>query len=368
MLQAIFIRRLVPWNTLVGPPNEGHEAIADFLMCGAIDHALTTNFDWLVERVAWDRLGTDFVASLESAEAVINEPRHKTLFKAHGCGLRDRDNTVWTRRQLAGAPVVDRIAGLRDWLAVRLRHKDLVIGGFWTDWDYLILVLEQCLATAEPTSVTVVDPAPAADLENRSPALWATLHRPGIDFEHLMLSAAEVLDGLREAFSRWYARQVLQTGAAIYNEAFGAACLPDWLQGDDIPKTDLYTFRRDAECVRIGRAARRKTPDAGVQNFAFFNLALLRTGAQREGAFFRLGDGRLVRVLNGAGRWLKAVEREYAQEPPGVPVADVVMCVGAEDYGAPASVVRGGAPSSVVRPAGRGAWLDTAGARALVGL
>src|SRR5438876_11066314 len=31
-LQSVFIRRLVPWDTLVSAPNEGHEAVADLLL------------------------------------------------------------------------------------------------------------------------------------------------------------------------------------------------------------------------------------------------------------------------------------------------------------------------------------------------
>src|SRR2546429_9695500 len=34
-LKTVFISTLVPWDDLVGQPNEGHAAVADFLICGA---------------------------------------------------------------------------------------------------------------------------------------------------------------------------------------------------------------------------------------------------------------------------------------------------------------------------------------------
>jgi hypothetical protein len=46
--QTVFISGLVPWNALVGVPNEGHEAIADFLMSKAVYAALSANFDPLI--------------------------------------------------------------------------------------------------------------------------------------------------------------------------------------------------------------------------------------------------------------------------------------------------------------------------------
>ena len=49
---SVFLSALVPWNELVGEPNEGHAAISDFLICRVISTALSANFDPLIEQWA----------------------------------------------------------------------------------------------------------------------------------------------------------------------------------------------------------------------------------------------------------------------------------------------------------------------------
>jgi len=367
MLHTHFIAHLVPWASMIGVPNSGHEAVADFLLIGAIDYAFTTNFDWLIER-AGEELGAYLVASLTAGEANAHQAHHRPLLKAHGCGRREPQQTVWTRRQLPIAPVAARISGIRDWLAARLPNRDLLVLGFWTDWGYLSQALETCLSAGQPATVTVVDPASGPELQARAPTLWTILHAGGVTFEHLQLSAAEVLSELREGISRTYVRHLLQMGSVAYQAAFGVPCPAAWLGGHDIPQEDLYTVRRDAEGVPIGRPTRQKAPTPTAQAFGFFLLALRHSDAQREGDLFRLADGRLVRVVNGAGRWIRNIEEEYAHEPPAGVAPDLVACIGSIDYGVPASVVRSGRPASVVRPGSRGLWLDDAASRALVGV
>jgi len=72
--------------------------------------------------------------------------------------------------------------------------------------------------------------------------------------------------------------------------------------------------------------------------------------------------------VNGAGRWLPDMQTEYSREVPVPPEADIVFCVGADDLGVPAHIVRSGAPSTTIRPAPRGKWFDSNGARTLLGL
>jgi hypothetical protein len=64
---------------------------------------------------------------------------------------------------------------------------------------------------------------------------------------------------------------------------------------------------------------------------------------------------------------LNAMKDDYSHEPSTSVQADLVACVGAEDYGVPGNVVRGHSASSVVRPSPRGEWLDGMAARALLG-
>lgn len=366
-LVTVFIRRLVPWGDLVRRPNRGHEAIADFLLTEAIDHAVTTNFDWLIEVTVWQNLGGNFTASLNGDEAVVYAANYSPLIKLHGCGNRDPDNTLWTKRQLTCHEVASRTETLRNWLSVNLREKDLVVVGFWSDWPHLTNVLEGSLAGGQPSSVTVVDPGASEALEAKAPELWRALHGGGIRFEHIRMSGDAFLDELREAFSSMYVRQLLEMGAGSYEAKFGETCPPEWLRADDIPREYLYDFRRDAEGQPIGRPARRICPQPDCERFAFYILALRRGGAQREGAFYRF-QGKLVRVINGAGRSLNFMKADYSCELPTALQAEIVACVGAEYYGEPANIVRDGSRSSIVRPSVGGTWLDDHATRALLGL
>src|SRR5258708_961803 len=50
--QTVFLRRLVPWNELVGEPNPGHHAVGDLLVSRAAAVALSTNVDAMIEQWA----------------------------------------------------------------------------------------------------------------------------------------------------------------------------------------------------------------------------------------------------------------------------------------------------------------------------
>jgi hypothetical protein len=67
-LKTVFIDRLVPWASFVRPSNAGHAAIADFLTTRAAVAGLSSNYDTLIERRAWD-YGFDFRGSLDGDEA-----------------------------------------------------------------------------------------------------------------------------------------------------------------------------------------------------------------------------------------------------------------------------------------------------------
>jgi hypothetical protein len=135
-LKTVFIERLVPWKEFVRPPNPGHSAIADFLITRATASALSANYDCLVERQAWD-YGADFVSLLDGDEATVRSVVHSPLLKFHGCSIRDRRETVWSKSQLGDPVIAGRIAKSRTWMAANLREKDLLVVGFWSDWAYL---------------------------------------------------------------------------------------------------------------------------------------------------------------------------------------------------------------------------------------
>jgi hypothetical protein len=66
---SVFISALVPWDELVGEPNNGHAAIADLLICGAAHATLSANFDPLIEQWS-ERRKVAMQGALTGTEAV----------------------------------------------------------------------------------------------------------------------------------------------------------------------------------------------------------------------------------------------------------------------------------------------------------
>ncbi|TVT76724.1 MAG: SIR2 family protein [Denitromonas halophila] len=363
-LKAQFIGNLVPWNEFTRPPNPGHAAIADFLITKAAAAGLSSNYDILIERRAWD-YGADFHGSLDGDEATARGHLQGPLLKFHGCSHRDRPSTVWAPSQLHDPAVADRISKSKDWMAANLRQKDLLVVGFWSDWDYLNQIIGDAIQGLDPLSVTVIDLSGVADLEQKAPALWALAHQPHVNFTHVQESGADALEELRSAFSENYLRQVLAAGRAAFEVATGEVCDPAWLNVAGLDNESLYDWRRDAEGVPVGRPAVTNRPRNG-ETLGCFHLLLRRAGAVQGSRGYTLG-GRRIRVVNGAESMLSSVAARLV-EAPAVSSADVFVAVGATDLGLPAHVVRAGTPGSVVRPAAGGTWLTFEQARVELGV
>src|ERR1700704_674318 len=77
---SVFIGALVPWNELVGEPNEGHAAVSDLLISRAANAALSANFDPLVEQWA-ERRKIAMQGALDGAEALAFADRTNPLLK-----------------------------------------------------------------------------------------------------------------------------------------------------------------------------------------------------------------------------------------------------------------------------------------------
>ena len=131
----------VPWESFSRNPNGGHVAVADFLCCGALTLATTTNYDTHIEDAALQLGEGDFQSALDGVEAGELPDRHRPLVKLHGCHRRDRANTLWAHSQLDGntgnTAIRERLDRTRTWLTGQFAGRDLIIVGFWTDWDYL---------------------------------------------------------------------------------------------------------------------------------------------------------------------------------------------------------------------------------------
>lgn len=363
-LNAVFIEHLVPWREFERPPNPGHAAVADFLIAKTVVAGLSSNYDKLIERCAWD-YGADFRGALDGDQATVTSHKQAPLLKFHGCSHIDRGSTVWAPSQLHDPTISARIAKSKIWMAANLRQKDLLVVGFWSDWDYLNRVLGGAVQGLNPLSVTVIDPSPTATLQAKAPDLWALANQPQVTFSHIQESGADALDELRRAFSEAYARQVLAAGSAVLVAKTGVACDPGWLTVAGLDGESLYDWRRDAEGVPAGKPATARSPQ-NADLLGYFHLLLRRAGAVQQPRGYAFA-GQSIRVVNGAGSVLSTVAKRFI-EAPAAPTADVFVAAGSMDLGLPGHLVRPGIAGSVVRPRAGGKWLTIEQAQAELGV
>lgn len=352
-LKSVFIENLVPWSDFVRPPNPGHFAVADFLITRNAVASLSSNYDTLIERCAWD-YGADFRGALDGDDAIVVSQKQAPLLKFHGCSHIDRGSTVWAPSQLSDATIASRIAKSKIWMAANLRQKDLLVVGFWSDWDYLNAVLDDAVQGLNPLSVTVVDPSEPQALQTKAPNLWALSHGTNVDFFHIKESGADALDELRRAFSENYMRQVLAAGLALFETATGTPANPAWLDVSGLDAEALYDWRRDAEGVPMGKPAMARSP-VNADILGYVHLLLRRAGAVQQASGYQLA-GQIIRIVNGAGLDIGTVARKFS-EAPAAPTADVFVAAGSMDLGLPGHVIRAGTTGSVIRPSASGRWL-----------
>lgn len=356
--ESIFINALVPWDDLVGEPNAGHAAVSDLLITRAAAGALSANFDPLIE--AWSQARKVAMRGAITGQEATDPQKYNPLVKFHGCFYRSPKDTVWTKRQLQNEAVATRIASCVEWIKLNLAGKDLLIIGFWTDWDYLNDVLDEVSRIGGINSVTVVDPLSTGELEAKAPALWATLKTASPTFEHIQASGQDALNELRLEFSRVWARKFFALGRPLIEQL-----------GKQYPATldmnwtceEAYEFRLDGEGRPYSQAAHTKEPTADYAQAAFVHLLLRLAKATTSRAWYEL-NGNTIRVVQGAGRALSSVRERYG-EPPVGQSADIIICAGAEDLAVPARIIASGAGESVVRPApgGTSDWLTLSQAR-----
>lgn len=353
-LENIFIDHLVDWQPFRGHPNRGHEAVADFVGANITDFAITTNLDTLVEIAAREIGEFDFRASIDSVEVNINR-QHAPLVKLHGCCLIQRHRTLWCQEQLQDQYWIEILDGFRNWLEVRLAHRDIVFVGYWSDWGYLHHALTRCLRDITPRMTVLVDPGDAEILAQKAPDLWDWSHRDQIDFEHEPMSGDDFLDELRRRFSQVFVAQTL---------AIGQATLPR-RGNDDPPQTpsyaslssrELYDLRRDMTGVSRSDVVRSKTPGPSHEVLAHFILRLFESGATIDGSHYRL-DEQTIRVVLANGHMLSSAVARLADDTPYVDDL-IVVFVGARDDGdVPSDIVRSGETATVVRPQPAGRWV-----------
>jgi hypothetical protein len=356
-LQKLFLEKLVAWRPFFRDPNKGHKAIADFLGAGVLRFGVTTNVDFLVETAAQE-LGEDhFQAALNAVEAGTAR-QHASYNKIHGCAMLDKRNTLWCKEQIVvGSPLQNRIDSFKIWLRANLAGRDLVFIGFWSDWDYLIKILEDCVTDVEPNLVVLVDPLPAADLEAKAPGLWTWAKGPNCNFHHAQESGADFLDALRRRFSIQFLETVIENAKTPYTALTGKHYTRPNTFDTTLSADELYSLRRDIEGLPSSRIARKKVPDAQMQLIGTVHMRLIEAGAAFSGPRYTFNSKR-IRVLQGAGRVLSLTKKQFDSEE--LPIGDdIVICVGADDDGGvPTSIVRGTSSPLLIRPLSAPEWMN----------
>jgi hypothetical protein len=352
-LGTFYLRTLIDPHAFAGPPNRGHTAVADLLLVCAVQTVVSTNVDALIETAGTLLLGQVGVGIDRAAVAAL-APNISPLLKIHGCWSSDRDTTVWTPGQLAVEPVASRMQGNREWLRNRLLDRDLLIVGYFTDWDYLTGVLEQTLGEVRPARVIIVDPSSGAELAAKAPVLYGLGGRARVSFSHVSISGSSFLERLRLEFSQAFVRRVLHAGADAYENRTGVTADPAWLEPPAIAAEDYWHVRRDLEGRFPSQPARdRAPPEEPLLGLMF--LELRAKGATAAGPYWLL-SGRRIRVLRTPNQLLHLVQAAFTREVPPVIAPDVIIAVGAEPTGLFPHIVRGATAPTIARGSA-GRWL-----------
>jgi hypothetical protein len=233
------------------------------------------------------------------------------------------------------------------WLSTRLLDRDLLIVGYWTDWDYLNEVLASTLNAVSPAQVLVVDPADGNVFEKKAPALYALGQSVPSAFKHVRASGADFLAAVRQKFSISFLRTVLHSGAAAYEHATSVAPTAALTEPPDLDNGSLWSMRRDLEgCASGAPATLFRAPDEPL--LGMFLLQLRAKGAVPDGPFWSLGHRR-IRVLRAANSVLHIVEAAHARDVPMTVAPSLVVAIGAETQSLPSSIVRSGTKATIAR-------------------
>lgn len=345
-LASVYFRTLIDQNIFAAPPNEGHYAVADLLLVQGIETAITTNVDVLIEtagQILYGQIGT----GLDQAQMAALPPRTSPLLKIHGCRQKDYDHMVWAPGQINAPPVADRIASSAQWLSNRLLDRDLLIVGYWTDWDYLNQLLQRVLDQIRPSKVIVVDPADGATFQAKAPALYAIGEAVQNGFWHIQASGDVFLAALRKAFSKAFLRQVISSGAQEYQDRTGNAATQTMTEPPDIDNDALWRMRRDLEGCTPNQPASLRSPPLEC-TVGLTLLQLRASGADADGCYWMLNNNR-IRVLRTPNQLLHRIEAAYARETAPATSPQITIAVGAEADSLPSNIVRAGTAPTITR-------------------
>ena len=352
-LATVYLRTYIDQDAFSAQPNSGHMSIADLMLIQGIMTTVSTNVDTLIETSGNMLLG--HIGKGINRVGVQRLPQTKSpLLKVHGC-WDEPEHTIWTSAQILVDPAKTRIEECGQWLESRLADRDLLIVGYWSDWDYLNDVLTTALGSVNPSRVIVVDPCDSAKFENKAPALYDLGQRAREEFCHVPCSGDNFLESLRVTFSKTFVRRALHLGKDEYERKYGAEPDATWLE----PQTDdphlLWQTRRDLEGCKPNQPAKRLNPE----DEPLVGLTLLQL--QKQGAVFKNGywclDGRSIRVIRAPNRALHEVEADFAREVAPATTPDITIAVGAESYALPRNIAKATTTGSVARGSG-GRWFS----------
>lgn len=345
-LASVYFRTLIDPNIFAAPPNEGHFAVADLLLVQGIQTAITTNVDVLIETAGQNLYG-QIETGLDQTEVAGLPPHTSPLLKVHGCRQKDHDHMVWAPGQITAPPVADRIASSAQWLSQRLLDRDLLIVGYWTDWDYLNQVLGSVLDQVHPSKVIVVDPVDSASFQSKAPDLYALSDAVQNGLLHVRASGADFLGALRKSFSNTFFRRLVTCGAEEFQNRTGNPPPQAITEPPNLDNEALWRMRRDLEGCAPNQPAALLIPPMEC-TLGLTLLQLRSSGATVDGYYWLLGDKR-IRVLRAPNQLLHHIEAKHARETAPTTSPDIVIAVGAEADCLPSDIVRAGSVPTITR-------------------
>src|SRR3546814_768535 len=126
-------------------------------------------------------------------------------------------------------------------------YRDLLIVGYWTDWDYLNQVLGSVLDQVHPSKVIVVDPVDSASFQSKAPDLYALSDAVQNGLLHVRASGADFLGALRKSFSNTFFRRLVTCGAEEFQNRTGNPPPQAITEPPNLDTEALCRMRRDLE-------------------------------------------------------------------------------------------------------------------------
>ena len=355
-LATVYLRTYVDRDAFSSQPNAGHFAVADLLLVCGIGTAVSTNVDTLIE-FAGNMLFGQIGVGVSQDDVATLPADQSPLLKIHGCWTTDWSTTVWAAGQILEEPTKTRIHDCGQWLKTRLAGRDLLVVGYWTDWDYLNEVLRASFSEVIPRRVIVVDTCETEKFVTKAPALYDLSNLANAEFYHVQSSGNTFLDKLRVDFSRGFVRRILHSGKSAYTDSTGIEPDSDWFEPGIEDAQELWRLRRDLEGCNPNEPSKKRNPSEEPL-VGMTILQLQARGAVSNGSFWKLGE-KIIRVISAANRYVHVVEYAFSRETAPVVAPAYAIAVGAESLSLRSNIARDSGNGTIVDgPATK--WLSRA--------